>query len=284
MKIKQDWHIHSEYSCDEACLRMEDLIAEAEQLGIKEYGISDHLHTNYNMPDIANSKKHYDTIISKNPSLKEKFHFGIEVSCVSEWELDKIRRGDYQGNVTYGLREGGPVNAKAAIAVDREYIGQMGIEYVIGGVHWPLYCSFDKDSLLKDYHRQYMFLALHENVDILAHYLWWNQGACPNAANPFADFSGVPALMKQELALALKQNNCAFELNLGAILQAADITDRFKREYLEYAAEIQSMGVNLAIGSDCHERHYSNTDFELSSKMLEEAGIDFDNNIFHISK
>ena len=283
MKIKQDWHIHSEHSCDDACLKMEDLVAEAGRIGILDYGISDHLHTGYNAPDIDASRKNYESIISQNPALKGKFHFGIEASCVSAWELDKIAKGDYVGNITYGIRSGGPKNAAPAIAVDASYIAQQGIEYVVGGVHWPLYCDYDRDSLQKDYHRQYMFLAQHKNVDILAHYLWWMPPR-PEVENPFADFGDIPKAMKQELACALKENGCAFELNLCAMLLASDVTEKFKREYLDYAAEIQSMGVNLAIGGDCHSRHYTEIDFELSSKILEASGIDLESNMFRMEK
>ena len=285
MKITQDWHIHSEYSCDDACLKMEDLVAETEQIGILDYGVSDHLHTGYNTPDIINSRKHYESVISKNPALKGKFHFGIEISCVSQWELDKISNGDYNHteNITYGIRSGGPKNAAPAIAADSSYIEENGIEYVIGGVHWPLYCDYDRESLLKDYHRQYMFLAQHKNVNILAHYLWWMPPG-PEVENPFADFSNIPKAMKRELAFALKENNCAFELNLCAVLLASNVTEKFKREYLDYAVEIQSMGVSLAIGGDCHSRHYTEIDFEFSSKMLEASGIDLDGNMFYIKK
>lgn len=284
MKIEQDWHIHSEHSCDGACLKMEELIIEAEQTGILNYGISDHLHSSYNMADIINSKKNYDAIISKNPALKEIFHFGIEASCMSEWELDKIRKGDYRGDATYGIRQGGPKNAKPAIDIDKGSIEQMGIEYVIGGVHWGLYCDMDRDSILKDYHRQCMYLIQHEEIDILAHYLWWNQGAFPDIDNPFADFGNIPQAMKQEMAFALKQYGCAFELNLCAVFLASNLSDRFKREYLEYVAEMQSMGVILAIGSDCHNPHYADIDFEKSSEMLEKTSIDLSDNIFGISK
>ena len=280
MIIKQDWHIHSEHSCDCACMRMEDLVAETAKTGILNYGVSDHLHTSYNMPDIINSKKNYDLIISKNPVLKDSFHFGIEISCVSEWELDKIRIGDYQGDVTYGLRNGGPPNAKPAIGIDKTYIEQMGIEYVIGGVHWPLYCDLDKSSLIKDYHRQYMFIAQNECADILAHYLWWNP--LPTVDNPFSDFNSVPKSMKQELAFALKQHNCAFEINLEAILLSPDCTDKFKHEYIEYIAELQSMGITLSIGGDCHSRHYTEINFERAAKMIGEAGIDLESNMFYI--
>ena len=283
MKINRDWHIHTESSCDSACLKTEDLVIEAEQLGLYDYGISDHVHTSVNFPDIVNSKKNYDNCIAKNPDLIGSFHFGVEVSCVSEWELDKICKGNCTEEPIYGLRDGGPRNAKPAIAVDREYIEKMGIEYVIGGVHWPLYCEVDKNSLIKDYHRQAMFLAEHKNVNIFAHYLWWNSYTYAGKKNPFADFGDIPASMKQELAIALKENNCAFEVNLQTMLLSPDLTDKFKHEYLEYVAEIQSKGVMLSIGSDCHKLHLTEVDFEISSQMIESVGIDLSKNMFTVS-
>ncbi|MCL2518229.1 MAG: PHP domain-containing protein [Oscillospiraceae bacterium] len=278
MKIKQDWHIHTEYSCDSACLNMDDLIVEAESLGIEEFGVTDHLHTIVNRPDMINSRKHYDAIIAKNPALKEKFHFGIEISCVSEWELDLIHKGEHQDAV-YGLRNGGPANAKPAL--DLECVKDLGIAFVNAGVHWPLYCEIEKDALINDYHRQYMFLAQHKDVDILAHYLWWHTRQ--DIDNPFANFGNIPASMKQELAFALKENNCAFELNICAIILAG-LSEKFVSDYLEYACGLQSMGVKLAIGGDCHSKHYTDIDYARASKILEAAGIDFEKNIFRFSK
>ena len=284
MKIKQDWHIHSEHSCDDACLKMEDLVTEAGSLGIENYGVSDHLHTYYNLPDIENSRMNYDAIIAGNPGLKEKFRFGLEISCVSEWELNRILKGDYTGKPVYGIRRGGPSNTRPAIAIDDEYVKKMGFDYVIGGVHWPLYCELNEDAVIKDYHRQCMFLITHKNIDILAHYLWWNKGAYDNLENPFLDFGNVPVSMKNELFSALKENGCAFEINLAAMLLSPVCTKKFLQDYLEYAVEIQSGGVQLSIGSDCHLQHLTNIDFEKCSLMIEAAGIDLNRNMFNVDQ
>ena len=40
-KLSTDWHIHTEDSCDSACLRMADLVAEQKQNGITDYGVTD---------------------------------------------------------------------------------------------------------------------------------------------------------------------------------------------------------------------------------------------------
>jgi len=277
-QILSDWHIHTERSCDGACLEMRDLVREASRLSITDFGVTDHLHTSYNLPDIEKSKADYLTAVAADPGLAGRFHFGIEVSSVSQWEIDKVLKGDYKGDVTYGLRSGWPDGALPAIALDAGYIAGMGIEFVVGGVHWPLTYDLSVDSLIKDYHRQYMFLARHANVDILAHYLWWLPRS--DAANPFEEFGGVPDYMKTELAEALLDNGCAFELNLEAMLLSDYVTEKFKREYLEYAAQLQSQGVTLAIGSDCHDKHYTAIDFEKSSRMIEESGVDLTKNIF----
>jgi len=52
--------------------------------------------------------------------------------------------------------------------------------------------------------------------------------------------------------------------------------DRFKQQYLEYLADLSRRGVSLAIGSDCHDRHYTAIDFEKAAAMLESVGLDAD--------
>lgn len=62
MNITSDWHIHSRNSCDSACMTMADLVADAAAAGITDYGITDHVHTPFNLPDIAAAEKMLDTI------------------------------------------------------------------------------------------------------------------------------------------------------------------------------------------------------------------------------
>ena len=90
MKITSDWHIHSRNSCDSACMVIADLVREAEEKGICDFGVTDHVHTPYNLGDIARSQEEF---LSTAPS--PRFHFGVEVSCVSQWELDEIASGTY---------------------------------------------------------------------------------------------------------------------------------------------------------------------------------------------
>ncbi|MBN1349941.1 PHP domain-containing protein [candidate division KSB1 bacterium] len=53
MPIITDFHLHTHDSCDEASLEIPDLIEGAKAKGIASFGITDHLHTSLNLPDIA---------------------------------------------------------------------------------------------------------------------------------------------------------------------------------------------------------------------------------------
>ena len=100
--ITSDWHIHSIHSCDSASLPMADLPDQAAAQGITDFGITDHLHSSYNLPDIVASR---ESFLALNAS--ERFHFGIEISCMSQWELNEIETGKYE-SVIFN-KYGGPV-------------------------------------------------------------------------------------------------------------------------------------------------------------------------------
>ena len=123
MKITSDWHIHTRNSCDAACMKVADLVREAKELSIGDFGITDHVHTPYNLPDITRSRQEYLAIAPLS-----RFHFGVEVSCVSQWELDEIASGKHSDPV-YGLRSGGPRGCDLAIGITAEHVAEYGIEY-----------------------------------------------------------------------------------------------------------------------------------------------------------
>jgi histidinol phosphatase-like PHP family hydrolase len=73
MKIRQNLHIHSRHSCDSACAALDDIQREMMRRGMTEFGISDHLHSNFNNGDIENARK--DFLSAERPA---EFHFGIK--------------------------------------------------------------------------------------------------------------------------------------------------------------------------------------------------------------
>jgi len=277
MKIRNDWHIHSEHSYDSACLKMEDLVTGAEKMGIREYAVTDHLNTSENHPDIENSRKAYDAILTKNPGLKGTFHFGVEVDCIPRWKLAMSERGEFKrGTPTPDNCK--PEDYMPGIAIDREYIRKNGIELVVGGAHSPSFRYTEQMKLIEDYHRQNIFLALNEHIDILAHWLWWYP--VDYAANPFDDFDKIPASMKRELGQALIEGNCAFELSQNAILCNNIYPQKFKRQYLEYVAELQSMGVVISFCTDSHRPDYTAENFEINDELIRGSGFNPEKNIF----
>ena len=273
MKITSDWHIHTRNSCDEACISVSTLVARAAQRGITDFGISDHLHTPFNRPDIAASRKEY---LENNPG--PRFHFGIEISCVSRWEIDQIVAGKNQDkNPVYGIRQGGPPGEPLAIALSQQDIDELGIEYVVGGTHWPMYVPFEREAIIREFHRQNMFLATHSLVTIVAHPWWWhNHWQDPDGGyrtEPWLDdFRKIPQSMHDELAAAAIQHRKVVEINMEGILLNAGYPEAFKRQYLNYLAGLKSRRVPLCIGSDTHDDTY-HADFEQLSRMLDSVGI-----------
>jgi histidinol phosphatase-like PHP family hydrolase len=263
MIFKDDWHIHSIHSCDGACMKIEDLVKGTAEAGIETYGITDHIHTPFNYPDIKESRKSYE----KNRI--EGFHFGVEVSCVSKWELERIKTKNYTGDITYGIRNGGTPGCSLAIAIDEEYIENNSIEFVVGGTHWAMYTDNNANEIIKDYHRQNMFLAEHPLVDIVAH-PWWYYGPCTDGWTE--DFSMIPDSYHREFASACISNNKLMEINIAAMLLSRNYSIRFKEMYIEYLSMMKDLGVRFSVGSDCHNEFYD-LDMQKASGMLEKAGF-----------
>jgi len=271
MTITSDWHIHSRNSCDSACMTVSELILKAAEKKIRDFGLTDHIHTPFNLPDLATSHHEF---LACSPS--PHFHFGVEVSCVSQWEIDEIAKGKHTAPV-YGLRSDGPANCPLAIALTAEDIETYQIEYVVGGTHWPMYVPIEREAIIRDFHRQNMFLVTHPLVDIVAHPWWWHghwqdSAGCYSAEPWFDDFNRIPKSMHNEFATAAIEHDTVVEINLQAILLNSHYPERFKQQYLKYLAELKSQKVKLCIGSDCHSARYE-INFETAALMLDSVGI-----------
>lgn len=278
MSITSDWHIHTKFSCDSACMEFEDLVKDAKELGITDFGVTDHFHTRVQEEDIKASRKEFDKTLEKHPELKGHFHFGVEATIVSKWETEKIARGEHGDDIIIGIRTGGPKNAPLTFDFNEEFLEKYNIEYVVAGMHWPMYCDTDWNSVIKEYHRQYMFAATHPYTTIMAHYLWWDEGLfrrvwnMPDYENPFADFSLIPSSMKNELKAALLENNVAFELN--GWLFSNEHPKKFIDPYLSFVSELQSAGVKISMGSDSHSPKLSTIcDYTKIDEICKSYGI-----------
>ncbi len=276
MKIRQNLHIHSSHSCDSACATLNDIQKEMTSLGMVEFGLSDHLHTHYNLCDIQGARN--DFLCYDRP---KNFHFGIEISGISEWERDKIAAGDYVryfDDPVYGIRfEQGPSDSPVCIGITEEEIKELGIEYVIGGVHWPLYSK--PEEAYEDFFRQQMYLIEHPLVDILAH-PWdaielaaggWYMNRDKEHIN-YDAILNIPQEYNEKLMNALLKHHKCAELNLAVLLSAA-APEKCRKYYWNLFAQWREAGVKFTIGSDQHSSHYNPVMFSAAELILDAYGF-----------
>ena len=245
MKLTSDWHIHSEHSCD--CrgrgLSMAGIIERAAARGLADYGVTDHYHSRANLPDIQAARAAFDAC--HPPS---HFHFGVEATCMRQ---------------------------PPAIDLTQEDIDALGIEYVIGAAHGAGGVPRQRQPLIEDHHRQYLFLATHPLVDIVAHPWWWaggfeNPDGSYSGLPWFDDFGVIPRSMHDEFAAALVEHETAAEINPGTLV-TWHYPGRWQQQYLEYLASLAERGVALAAGSDLHDPE--DLRFDEVPARLESVGI-----------
>lgn len=276
--ITSDWHMHSRNSCDcrdgNIKTTMAELVTDIGEHGILDFGITDHIHTPVNLPDLYASRAEFD-LLPVNP----RRHFGVEVSVVSSWEIAEIATGQH-GSPEYGLRTGGVAGCDLAIGLTEEEKDKLKIEYVVGGTHWPMYVPVEREDVIRDYHRQYIFLASHPMVTIIAHPWWWmgkwqEDDGMYKTGPWFDDFKCIPQSIHTEFADAVKQYGKVVEINLHAIILNNQYPDNFKQLYAEYIAGLHAVGVTLSTGSDHHSQHhnYRDTDLEKVDKWLASVGL-----------
>ena len=278
MKIRQNLHIHSQHSCDSACATLADIQKEMLSCGIKEFGISDHLHTHYNLCDIQGAKN--DFFCAERPA---SFHFGIEVSSVSQWECEQIAAGNYErkgDDPVYGLRfVDGPANSPAQIGITAEEIKELGIEYVIAGVHWPLYSIADREHAWEDYFNQMLAMVKNPLVTILAHP--WD--SVEHAAGgwfksrdvkdiDYGAIAEIPQEYNDKLMNALLEYNKAAEINLG-VLNSLRLPEVCRKKYWNMLAQWREAGVKFTIGTDQHAAHNDPAVLGASELLLDFYGF-----------
>jgi histidinol phosphatase-like PHP family hydrolase len=276
--ITSDWHMHTRNSCDckhgELKTTMAETMSAIAAAGVADFGITDHLHTPVNLPDVVASRAEFDAL-PPDP----RRHFGIEVSVMSAWELAEIATGRH-GTPVYGLREGGPAGGELAIGISADELSALGVEYVVGGTHWAMYIPMQRDAVIRDYHRQNMFLACHPLVTIVAHPWWWmghwqDSDGMYRTGPWFDDFAAIPHSMHNEFAAAAREHGKVVEANLHAILLNESYPERFRQQYADYLAGLKAAGVVLSIGSDHHAQHhyYERADLDRAVDLLAAVGL-----------
>ena len=245
MIIHSDWHIHTEASYD-ASLTLRQILHAAAQLGIDKLGITDHLNFNDRsfVGDLHRSVRDVQALQAEFPQLV----MGVELTPIEKPEFDYIAKT--------GTREGyiPPATDKPydiELALTKEELRALGVRYAVGGAHWRVDVPYakqlpvDLDAIIREWHRQQLWLACDERVTILAH-PWYN-----GRALWYEDFSMIPRSMKTELAAALKENGKYVECNEGVLCDKRT-TELFRHQYVEFMRELFEMGIPVTYGSDSH--------------------------------
>ncbi len=285
MIIKYDLHIHTHCSCDSASAQIPDIVRAAKEVGLTHFGISDHLHTRFNLPDVEIAAKEF-----REFGPVPGFHFGIEISCATLWECEKIAKRDYAScfkcmvhghefqtmTPIDGVMYGGPANGPLWVDITKEEIDRLGIEYLIGGVHKPNYTEQEPKTMIDDFFNQSCYLLNHEFIDILAHpwdmlTFWscWNIVTHdPNDLDPSVYFK-IPQEYWDELEHLFKVNDKRCELNAFMLYLREDV----QKYYLEHIAKWREAGVKFTFGSDLHGAQYNPKQREGVEKLITPYGF-----------
>ena len=285
MIIKQDLHIHTHCSCDSASAQIPDIIDSCREHGFRHFGISDHLHTAFNLPDIEIARREF---LAQGPV--PGFHFGVEATCATAWECEKIARRDFASCFTCtvlgkpfqtmtpidGIMYGGPAGGPLQVDLTKDDLTRLGIEYVIGGVHKPNYTEHEPKAMRDDFFNQSCFLLKHENVDILAHpwdmLPFWSGDCIVNRSHPKDNtlYLQIPQEYWDELAHLLVTHKKLAELNGGFFYS---VPKDILRVFMEKMVQWKEKGVKFTFGSDLHAPQYREERLQAVETCLEEYGF-----------
>ena len=262
--IHSDWHIHSEASYD-AQLPLEALIKGAREQGLRCFGVTDHLNFNDEkfLGDLRRSAETVKACQSKCPEMV----LGVELTPIEKPLFDYIAKT--------GTREGYEPPAtdkpyRITLPLTKEELRALGVRYAVGASHWRVdlpharKLPLDRGDIIREWHRQQLWLACDNRVTILGHPWYIGQGLW------YDDFSVIPRSMNDEIAAAVKENGKYVECCEGMLCDPK-ATERFRHQYAEFLRELFEMGIPLTYGSDSHSVYAP--DVREAEKYLMAAGF-----------
>ena len=264
MIIHSDWHIHTEASYD-ASLTLRQILHAAGQLGIDKLGITDHLNFNDRsfVGDIHRSVRDVQALQAEFPQLV----MGVELTPIEKPLFDYIAQT--------GTREGfePPATDKPydiELALTKEELRALGVRFAVGASHWRVdgpnvrKLPLDRDAIIREWHRQQLWLSCDERVTILGHPWYIGEGLW------YDDFSVIPRSMNLEIAAAVKEHGKYVECSEG-MLCSPKASERFRHQYAEFLRELFETGIPLTYGSDSHSVYAP--DVKAAEKYLLSAGF-----------
>jgi histidinol phosphatase-like PHP family hydrolase len=267
-----DWHIHSRHSpCGQPEATLERIFREGRAAGMTALGVTDHMNCIRNEPALRAARQEYDAL-----SAKDGFLFGLEACSLRRYDVQEAERLGSAANI-WGPQQGGRPDDELTLHLSDALMAELSPAYVIGEVAGPLGAPLERDAVIRQCHRQNMFLACHPAVDVVAHpWRWqgaWLDGKGMYSSLPwFDDFAAIPMSMHDELAAAAKEHGTAIEINARAILANPRYPERFKNQYLDYLAYLRDAGVTFSVASDSHHTGYDDQ-LKLIEPQLRALGL-----------
>ena len=263
--ICSDWHTHTTASPD-GTLTPESLCAEAAKQGLHSIGMSD--HCNYNDAKYREVMRKSREGYLRNREQYPNLRFGVELSPFPKPIYDALAAGKPVEPAEYGYLAPGNAPFEPAVALTREEIENLGLDYVIMGVHWrcdaPLVTTRPEstEKWIAEWLRVSLWCAeklpeiAGERLKILAHpwYSCLNAPWVQMAGEDNPGFSVIPYSAHDELAAALIQYGIAAECNADQVVHPI-LAERYRREYAEFLRYLFEKGVRISYGTDEHEAY-----------------------------
>jgi histidinol phosphatase-like PHP family hydrolase len=226
------------------------------------FGITD--HANYNIPSYWENMKESKRLYEQYKT--DGFYFGVELTTIPKAMYDHCAKtGTRDGYACTVPIEG----YEFEFMLTTEDMKELGIMYAVAAAHSPWHTDVSLgNGLIKEWHRQQMYIATDPRVDILGHPWWFYY---QDQAPWFQDFDVIPRSMHDELAAALIENGVCIEANAYMVYGERSSED-FYRKYNEYLRYMFEKGVKMTFGSDCHGPKYKDSREEIQ-KALEAVGF-----------
>lgn len=242
-----DWHIHTEASYD-AELTAEQLAEGCRAQGIVRCGITDHVNLPSWGDTLLKSKKNLERCSELGMS---GLYLGVELTTRAKHvcDYDRLHPGERSP-----IWDGATAQDEIELTLTAEELAGYGVNYVLGAAHWFLTNTKDAECVVRDMHRQNMWLAQDPRVNIVGHPFWiYGELDTPKGKKPFDDMSLISWQMREEFGAALLENKKAVEYNLSSFaIPSCGHSESFCYAYAEFIRGLYEQGVPVTIGSDEH--------------------------------
>ena len=220
MKITADYHIHTCYSGHSAPDQTPERIrAHAATAGLTHIGILEHVNSREESARLYRIREEVEALPPGGPEIL----LGVELN---------------------------PDTRTLLTAIDRSDVADIGLDYVLLGLHWRLTREICAVDSLRFRCELELLAASLPWVDILAHPFWeYAPEVRLLGAEPWRDLASLDPGWVREFARTCRRAGTAVEMN-GAMFTGRP--PEFLRGYKAFFAALAGEGVLLSIGSDAH--------------------------------